>query len=376
MKISEMLEREDFYTILEQTLSNHRHVIHATDAPIKVVPVGVGCSMFVNSRLNAILSIHPSKAVKDYLKTEYNVSGSLQRRLAVKGYLWTSINFINKFAHKGIEVQFDKGANQDDILIYPCNKKIRLFDFNKGIVYSMLKFNFPSLYIDREIEFRLTHKESFIPQIEKTGNDYYSEKIINGVPLARINDLSFAESCKEKAYKLLMQLTKTDEIVNAQQYINSLKWNCLDQLKRKKIFLDSSIIDCIYDSLLTVEPTEQISLVISHGDLQPGNIWWDEDRKQIVIIDWETVKKRSRFYDHAALYYNLRREGTKQQVIERIKNSSHIASYTPQCSPISIAKIVMAEELAYQTEELISFPGEIGIKEYNQVIEQFKTLKI
>ena len=46
------------------------------------------------------------------------------------------------------------------------------------------------------------------------------------------------------------------------------------------------------------------------------------------------------------------------------------------CSPESVAKIVMAEELAYQTEELISFPGEIGIKDYYKVIETFKTLRI
>ena len=36
----------------------------------------------------------------------------------------------------------------------------------------------------------------------------------------------------------------------------------------------------------------------------------------------------------------------------------------------------MAEELAYQTEELISFPGEIGIKEYIKVLDTLKTLKI
>ena len=37
---------------------------------------------------------------------------------------------------------------------------------------------------------------------------------------------------------------------------------------------------------------------------------------------------------------------------------------------------LMAEELAYQTEELISFPGEIGAKEYEAFINQIKTVKI
>lgn len=150
----------------------------------------------------------------------------------------------------------------------------------------------------------------------------------------------------------------------------------MKSLKQKPSFKDAAIVTCIFDSLFEVQPNEKLSLVISHGDFQPGNIWWDKDREQIVIIDWETVKLRSRFYDHAALYYNLRREGTEQQVIDSLKASSHIKAFTPMCSPSSVAKIVMAEELAYQTEELISFPGEIGIKEYNKVLDTFKTLKL
>jgi hypothetical protein len=46
------------------------------------------------------------------------------------------------------------------------------------------------------------------------------------------------------------------------------------------------------------------------------------------------------------------------------------------CSPTTVAKIVMTEELAYQTEELISFPDTIGMKEFKSVLETFKTLTI
>lgn len=376
MKISEMLLREDFYTILEQTLSDNRKTIHATVAPIEVKSVDDECILFVNAQLNSIMSSHPSRAVLDYLKTEFNVSGSLIRRMMVKGYLTAATTLVKQFSQKGIKVRFEEGVDKDNILIYPCNKKIRLFDFSKGMVYTMLKRNFPSLYIDREIKFRLEHKAPFVPEIAESGAGCYSEKIINGMPLARINDQTFAARCKEKAYDLLITLTRSNNQVMAIDYMKDLKETCLNQLEQKPTFKDSATVICLFDTLFAVKPNERLSLVISHGDFQPGNIWWDKDKKQIVIIDWETVKLRSRFYDHAALYYNLRREGTEQQVIDCIKASSHVHVYTPMCSPESIARIVMAEELAYQTEELISFPGEIGIKEYNHVLEQFKTLKI
>lgn len=371
-----MLVREDFYTILEQTLADNRKTIQATEAPISVADASADCILFVNAQLNAIMSAHPSKAVIEYLKTEYNVSGSLLRRMMVKGYLTAATTLVERFSQKGIKVSFEDGVDKNNILIYPCNKKIRLFDFGTNMVYTMLKRNFPPLYINRETKFRKENKASFIPEIVESGDGCYSEKIINGMPLARINDATFVERCKEQAYNMVISLTPTDNQVMAVDYMQELKNTCMEQLKQKKAFADSATVACLFDSLLAVQPNEKLSLVVSHGDLQPGNIWWDKDRRQIVIIDWETVKLRSRFYDHAALYYNLRRAGTEQQVIDNIKSSSHILSYTPMCSPESVAKIVMAEELAYQTEELISFPGEIGIKEYNIFINRLSKIII
>ncbi len=376
MKISEMLAREDFYTILEQTLEDNRSIFRATDEAITITNVANNSSLFVNVQLNAIMSARPSRIVVDYLKTEYNVSGSLLRRMMVKMYLFAATTFVKSFSQKGINIKFNDGVDVDKILIYPCNKKIRLFDFGSGVVYTMLKHDFPSLYIDRETEFRLTNHASFIPEILDSGNGCYSEKIIDGMPLARINDSVFVDKCKKDALGMLVSLTKSDIQIKACDYIQSLKDTCLSQLKQKKNFVNTATVACIFDSLFTVNQEESLSLVISHGDFQPGNIWWDKVHKRIVIIDWETVKLRSRFYDHAALYYNLRRSGTEQEVVDKIIKSSHISSYMPKCSPKTVAKIVMAEELVYQVEELISFPGEIGIKEFNKILDTFKKLII
>lgn len=375
MKFSDMLLREDFWKILEDTLNANTHNL-CIKGEAKVVDNGASCTLYANAQLNAIMSKNPSKAVRDYLKTEYTVGGSPLRKMMVKGYLWASTHMVCRFAQKGIQVQFDESIDVNDILIYPCNKKIRIFDFKHGVVHTVLKKDFPDLYIVRETEFRMNHHEDFVPQIQNTGKNYYSEKIINGRPLARIYDESFVEKCQQDAVSKLISLTKENKIVRVKEYLASLKQICLEQLKLKPAFKDCQMVECLFNWLSEVGDDEKLSLVVSHGDFQPGNIWYDDDNKKVVIIDWETVKMRSRFYDHAALYYNLRRSGMLQHIVDSIKASSHIASFTPQCSPASVAKVVMAEELAYQTEELISFPGEIGIKEYNKVLDTFKTLKI
>jgi hypothetical protein len=373
MKISAMLEREDFYLILERTLAEHKDKIGIDDGKIKVGAVSRKDKLFVNTRLNAILAKHPSEAVEDYLKTEYHISGSLPRRLIVKAYLWTSTFFVPPFAQKSIRVNFKNHVVISNVLIYPCNKKIRLFDFNEGVVYTMLKDGFPSLYIDRETAFRLIRTEPFVPRIDQHYKGFYSERIINGKPLARINDKNLVDECKKKALQYILSMTDEADRIRVADYINVIKENCLDQLRQKSSFKESDFVKSIFETILSVNSDEEITLVTSHGDLQPGNIWIRDDG-QIVIIDWETVKKRSRYYDYVALYFGLRKKNSYQRVIGQIMCSNEIQRMVDTCSLETITKVVLAEELAYQTEELISFPDNIGVKEYLQVLNEYKTI--
>lgn len=47
-----------------------------------------------------------------------------------------------------------------------------------------------------------------------------------------------------------------------------------------------------------------------------------------------------------------------------------------QCSIETVARIVLAEELVYQTEELISFPQDIGINKYTYILNKYTKLKL
>ena len=70
MKFSDMLLREDFWKILEDTLNANTHNL-GIKGEAKVVDNGASCTLYANAQLNAIMSKNPSKAVRDYLKTEY-----------------------------------------------------------------------------------------------------------------------------------------------------------------------------------------------------------------------------------------------------------------------------------------------------------------
>lgn len=377
MKISEMLEREDFYSILQSTLETYSLPLGFTPKALEVRSNKKDCSLFVNPKLNAIMPEHPSQAVVEYLQTEYRVGGSWQRRMAVKGYLWLATHFVKRFSQKGIQLKYNYDIR--NLLIYPCNKKIRVFDFGRGIVYTVLKEGFPDNYILREVAFRQREAKTnnFIPNIKGAGNGFYAEEIIHGRPLARINDNDFVENKKRKAYQLILSLTAKIETINSKEYINRLADECDKLLHEKSLStIERKQMQAVFDLLANEAVSEDVPLVVSHGDLQPGNIWIEDKDEKIIIIDWETVKSRSPFYDLAALHLDMRRKKTPQSLYDRIIQNYSLFDTNNSYSVKTIGAIVLAEELAYQTEELSSFPGTIGIKEYKQIVEQFSHLKL
>lgn len=373
MKISEMLQREDFYDILPKTLNRYASFLGIEQGSVVVKDNGCKADLFVNEKLNAIISAKPSKNVKDYLKTEYAVNGSALRKVMVNAYLMASTTMVKRFSQRGLSLKTLISLN--DALIYPCNKKIRLFDFASGMVYTVLKDSFPDIYIKRETEFRQNTDAVFVPKITKSGEGCYSETIIkNGRPLARIQDEAFVEQKKKDSLDLLLSLTKDRERIFAKEYLAELKDRCMAMLASKNGFDGESIVRGIFDKLNDGINDCEIEMVTSHGDFQPGNIWIDEEGK-IVIIDWETVKKRSPFYDYAALYCRLRNHGGLQNLCTRIKENEHLSTID-SCPVSSVLRVILAEELEYQTEELVSFPNSMGIDIYNKFITELKTINI
>lgn len=372
MKISEMLQREDFYDILPKTLNRYASFLGIEQGSVVVMDKGSKADLFVNEKLNAINSSKPSKNVKDYLKTEYAVNGSALRKMMVSAYLTASTTMVKRLSQRGLALKTSLPLN--DVLIYPCNKKIRLFDFASGMVYTVLKDGFPDIYIKRETEFRQNADAVFVPKITKSGDGCYSEIIIkNGRPLARIQDEAFVEQKKTESLDLLLSLSQDKERVSAKEYLNQLEDRCMKMLAEKEDFDSESIVSGIFEKLNEGIDDSGIDLVFSHGDFQPGNIWIDAEGK-IVIIDWETVKKRSPFYDYAALFLRLRNHGGLQNFCNRVLENNYLKSIDG-CNVDTVLRIVLAEELEYQTEELISFPGSMGIETYKTVLNDYQELR-
>lgn len=351
MKITYMRLREDFDSINRETLNTfYGDSDKETD-------------LFIYPELNAIVVRKPSKKVKRFLYTEYTVSGSVVKRIAVWCYIRLLLNSFGFFAGSKIR---QKGNIDSNTLIYPCNKKYRIFDFNSNTVTVLTKSGFPNSAIKEEIEFRNEHKADFILPLKDFKENQYTEEIIDGTPLARVK--SNKAKYIDNANKVWRKYTSNfDKEISSKEYCEFIDKSLVEKLEVLKNNTDGdsiekiqNIIKELYTSIGTFN--SNITLTLSHGDLQPGNIWVENSTEKIYVIDWETAKIRSVWYDEFLLYKDLRMPGGLNKLFE--------------LNPSICKYVVILEELLYRLDDACCLPNDIRRKTLDRISKDFDVSNI
>lgn len=345
MKISQMLEREDFYTINKRTLEKYW---------LEQVNDAEKTNLYIYPHLNAIVTSAPTKEILEYLLCEYSIRSSIIKRLLIKLYVYISLKSKGILASKMLAIN---AHIENDMLIYPCNKKYRIFNFKRKTVSVIVKDGFSDSDLRHEIAFRSREDlPSFVPEFVCSDEHSYEETIIDGRPLARISD-GF-EEYRNQAYKLLKQYGDSQtETRNANEYARILADNIYQLLEYKAH--NKEIVNEIVERLLEVIPdSREVQLTFSHGDLQPGNIWVENKNDHIYIIDWESWGIRSEWYDYDILYHNLRPDGL----------SKYFSIYVPEMR----RAIVLLEDLIFQLKELNSLPKDFGQENFEAYCNQLQ----
>ena len=335
-----MLKREDFYEINQKTLERF-----CQKSSRKI-------DFYVYPELNAIVRKNPSKTVKKYIYTEFKVGGSFIRRCFIFFYTRILLNTNGCFASKklALPITIDR-----DSLIYPCNKKYRIFDFSKNVVRVVPKVGFSTEELEREIAFRTANQETFIPPLIEWTEEEYTEKIIDGYSVARAGKRT--NELKQRAWNIWQDFIKnTKEIVKVSAYIKQLlvqAQQLFEELKELKKTVEENdfneLINKLSSPLLYSE--EELVVALSHGDLQQGNIWVERNTDQVYIIDWESYGRRSDWYDEAVLFKNLRTEkGIREYCLEvDVKHN-----------------IVLLEDLIFRLQELKRLPENYNTANFNE----------
>lgn len=377
MTIQEMFEREDIYGILETTMHQYFKEVHQKDIDVTISKRHIGQKLLIYPRLGIIVSRFPSWAVIKRTYVSFDVQGNLPKKLFAWAYITLCFLTLGLLAHASMRLS-DYSVWFRSMVVIPSNRKIRIYKYDHGYVDSILKDGFNDYYFNKELEVRKSPEFDFILGLIDYGNRWYREELLRGRCLVRVAP----DKYDAYMHRVVADLSKfyahnTREIV-AGPYINQLVEEYETKLKQVE---DAKHIKC-GDKIRNVinlvnekygDSNESILITLTHGDLQTGNIYLDEKNDKIYIIDWETVKEKSIWYDSATVMCETRRKDKFSTMINSRGNidvQQNILYFdsVKQRDMNLVAGVLILEELGFFLDEIIDLPGEMG----SEIIERYE----
>lgn len=378
MTILEMFDREDIYTILEKTLVEYYRNIYQKEVTVSVEKKHFFKKVVIYPRLGIVVPLFPSWAIIKRTYVSFDVQDNLPRKLFAWMYITLCFMTFGLLADTSLNIS-DESVYNKNIVIIPSNRKIRIYDYKNGYVDSILKDDFNDYYFKKEIEVRNSPKKDFILGLLSHGSRWYREKLLRGRCLVR---------CSGEEYENYLNQTLEDLKEFYADYIEEVKvasYVLEKQDKYRKLIEDISNkkhIKCADKLYAVLDKVAHICLpfnndyfptTLTHGDLQTGNIYIDEDNDKLYIIDWETMQRKSIWYDAATVLCATRRLGKFSEMI----NNRHDIEVTKKLLYFDakqdrkmnlVAAILILEEMGFFLEEIVDLPGTMG----SEIIERFE----
>lgn len=372
MRIAEMVVREDFYWILADTVTEYYRLVFRRDIVFSYEKTNGLEKLYINGKLGFIARFPAPSGVRKFLLAEYNIRGSRLKYLAGKAIAWLVGSFPQLGKVRSAYITADVfGKNT---FISPQNRSIRFFDYDAMTVDCIMKSGFTSKYFSNQLAFRKKYQYNFMIPLLDSGDKWFRESILTGHPLARITNEALYQKAMADALAGISQLaedtiTYEESAVYIQTLLSKIKILLEEATQRKHITYGTETLQMAQRKAeLCMAYPMQIPLCMSHGDFQSGNIWVDQNGKTW-IYDWETVGKRSVWYDSAVLCYSLRRAYGWQQFYNE-KLPAVICTCDPQKTRTAeefniIKSVIFLEDILFYLEDMLELPEDWGSQIYD-----------
>ena len=365
MRIKEMIQREDFYDILQNTMEKYFSEVKGRDIFFSYQKIN-GQSLIINTTLGFICSFPAPHGLRTFLLSEYNVRGSSIKYVAGK-LVALLFSFIPQIG-KSQRCYFSQKVIKKNEFIYPQNRSIRVFDYDSMQVDCILKTGFTCKCFNNQLNFRNNYHYDFLNPLIDSGDGWYREKILLGHPLARVtNERLYAEATEEAISDISILAEDTKVTVDAQKYYANLILEIREKMKKAVEQKGVSTYTLVNDIVNDIEwkgcLMQELEVCTSHGDFQNGNIWVDQENK-VWIYDWETVAQRSIWYDVAVLSFSLRRSYGwslfwKSDSIDKIQVYD-IVIERKQSEIETIKRIIALEDILFYLDDMLELPFDWG----------------
>lgn len=381
MTIYEMLFREDIYGIMEQTLKEYYQKVHNADVEVKVEKSVFKNFYVIYPRLGVAMARIPSTGVLRDIYSQFNVQGNWIRKLAAWGYITVCVLTCGLLGSRTLRIS-NKAFHDRKVYIMPCNRKIRIFNYREGYVDAILKVGFYDNNFKNELKYRRKPEFDFIPGLLKCGERWYREFIIKGVGLVRLPEPKYTEKVEEikklltSFYVVHLHEVEANEYgLKLAEYIESK----LPILKERKHIETTEYIRTVIGKCLGVirQNDTVIPMVVSHGDLQTGNILIENGTGKIFIYDWETAGERSVWYDMGRfLLYSQRKDKYAYMLSHRaeklVKENLLTFDEDKERNMNLVIAILVLEELVAFTDEICDLPRGIGTEIMDRLTDELK----
>ncbi len=367
MDLRSMIEREDFFNILAATVITYYKEAYNKDVLFCYSPCE-GCEPLVVNKMLSFISRKPMcKGLYDFLDSEYNVRTSISKYILGK----VAVNIVKLFPDFGKvkNAYITKGVLNMNEFINPQNRSIRIFDYDKQTVDCVIKDGFTDKYFVNQLNFRKKYKYNFILPLISYDYRWFREPILSGNSLARVTNTKLYKKGIEDAFTYISLLVNdTRGLTTVHEYIDelaaSIKQHLLQAKDRKRILYFDDISQLLLESQNIIEQVSiNIPTSMSHGDLQSGNIWVDKEKKTW-IYDWETVERRSIWYDSSVLGYSLRHPTGWIEFVGR-EDYSFLLYYDEKKNYTldeikAIIRIVLLEDIQFYLDDMLELPKDWG----------------
>lgn len=367
MGIEGMLEREDFYKILQETLVVYFRNVRRMEVKCQYEPFEDSETLRIYTRGSIVCRPNKPKGAREFLNAEYNIRNSLLKYVVGKCLVQYLMCTKTAFSPKCLFLT--KGVLGNNEFISPQNRSIRVYDYDLSHVDCIIKQGFTAKYFNNQIAFRKQYHYDFMVPLIDNGEGWFREPILRGHPLARATGKGKYKKGIDTAIQYTQKLADdTLEYIPSQVYVQELlnkARQLTEEAKKKKNIATHTkcmaLLEFIERGLIGI--SMEIPTCMSHGDFQTGNIWVNNDGK-VLLYDWETAGRRSVWYDCATLLYSLRRVYGWEQFYNHPSPIQVLV-----CDPNknrtdqefdTIKRIVLLEDYLFLIEDMMELPMDWG----------------
>lgn len=356
MPYGDFVAREDVYGIISKTLTDHYgKEVRVTEKNEKTDSKN---SMYCFPRIGIIIPQKPCRQIKQQVNREYRITYSLPRKIVMNLYIAGVFAIPRLLCEK--KLVFAPGIVNREMFIEPGNKKIKIIDYRSRTIENVVKSGFSKSWIRNEITIRNTRSEYLIPL--KETKDGYTEQIHCGYSFPRLTG-DEKSRLQSDVQSIISDFAGQKELVDGKVYFTTL----FDSINRRideltyneRLTIQNERIKRLVGAICAKLDMGQIPLCQSHGDLQEGNLFYDVDEKKVYLIDMETYKKRSRYYDLMLFYYGFR---NASRFIENVKRFKHDKGKKLGEGPLgenqikNLIRLFSLEDIEWQLDEMEVMP--------------------